>query len=127
VRRVLAVLALAPDALAATPAGSKTFPDCESLPVSSLTVSLPLVSVRPALRSALVWLAPDNSAELASGSTSSLSATLLTFPTVICFASSLQGKRDLNPQPSVLETDALPIELLPSGALHQLLPYAHDP
>jgi hypothetical protein len=35
---------------------------------------------------------------------------------VICFASTLQGKRDLNPQPSVLETDALPIELLPSGA-----------
>ncbi len=34
---------------------------------------------------------------------------------MIC-ASSLQGKRDLNPQPSVLETDALPIELLPSGA-----------
>src|SRR5215218_2685306 len=28
----------------------------------------------------------------------------------------LQGKRDLNPQPSVLETDALPVELLPFGA-----------
>ncbi len=26
----------------------------------------------------------------------------------------LQGRRDLNPQPSVLETGALPIELLPS-------------
>ncbi len=27
----------------------------------------------------------------------------------------LQGTRDLNPQPSVLETDALPVELVPSG------------
>jgi hypothetical protein len=27
----------------------------------------------------------------------------------------VQGKRDLNPQPSVLETDALPVELLPFG------------
>src|SRR5690606_40870577 len=26
----------------------------------------------------------------------------------------LQGTRDLNPQPSVLETDALPVELVPS-------------
>jgi hypothetical protein len=25
----------------------------------------------------------------------------------------LQGRRDLNPQPSALETDALPVELLP--------------
>jgi hypothetical protein len=39
----------------------------------------------------------------------------MTFPAVIC-SLSLQGKRDLNPQPSVLETDALPIELLPSDA-----------
>ena len=29
---------------------------------------------------------------------------------------SLQGTRDLNPQPSVLETDALPVELVPSGS-----------
>ena len=28
---------------------------------------------------------------------------------------SLQGTRDLNPQPSVLETDALPVELVPSA------------
>ncbi len=28
---------------------------------------------------------------------------------------SAQGTRDLNPQPSVLETDALPVELVPSG------------
>src|SRR5512145_816626 len=27
----------------------------------------------------------------------------------------LQGTRDLNPQPSVLETDALPVELVPFG------------
>ena len=39
-----------------------------------------------------------------------------TFPAAICLPPALQGKRDLNPQPSVLETDALPIELLPSGA-----------
>jgi hypothetical protein len=32
-----------------------------------------------------------------------------------------QGTRDLNPQPSVLETDALPVELVPSDEinLHQ--------
>ena len=30
-------------------------------------------------------------------------------------AVALQGTRDLNPQPSVLETDALPVELVPSG------------
>jgi hypothetical protein len=52
----------------------------------------------------------------------------MTFPALICLPlATLQGKRDLNPQPSVLETDALPIELLPSGALHQLLSYTHDP
>ena len=28
----------------------------------------------------------------------------------------LQGTRDLNPQPLVLETSALPVELVPSGA-----------
>jgi len=28
-----------------------------------------------------------------------------------------QGTRDLNPQPSVLETDALPVELVPYGGL----------
>jgi hypothetical protein len=44
----------------------------------------------------------------------------MTFPAVMC-SLSLQGKRDLNPQPSVLETDALPIELLPSGALTDAL------
>jgi hypothetical protein len=44
----------------------------------------------------------------------------MTFPAVMC-SLSLQGKRDLNPQPSVLETDALPIELLPSGASHRML------
>jgi hypothetical protein len=33
----------------------------------------------------------------------------------------------LNPQPSVLETDALPIELLPSGAFASLLSYTFDP
>jgi hypothetical protein len=33
----------------------------------------------------------------------------------------LQGKKDLNLQPSVLETDALPIELLPSGVLQTAL------
>lgn len=27
----------------------------------------------------------------------------------------MQGTRDLNPQPSVLETDALPVELVPFG------------
>jgi hypothetical protein len=52
----------------------------------------------------------------------------MTFPALICLPlATLQGKRDLNPQPSVLETDALPIELLPSGALHQMLSYTHDP
>src|SRR5215218_4911799 len=30
-------------------------------------------------------------------------------------AAALQGTRDLNPQPSVLETDALPVELVPFG------------
>ena len=29
-----------------------------------------------------------------------------------------QGRQDLNPQPSVLETDALPVELLPCGILN---------
>jgi hypothetical protein len=38
--------------------------------------SLPFIPVGEDFSSALVWLAPDNSAELASGSTSSLSATL---------------------------------------------------
>ena len=34
---------------------------------------------------------------------------------VACVPCVLQGTRDLNPQPSVLETDALPVELVPSG------------
>src|SRR5215216_3778332 len=45
----------------------------------------------------------------------SLSATAR--PSACLISASQQGKRDLNPQPSVLETDALPVELLPSGAL----------
>ncbi len=32
-----------------------------------------------------------------------------------------QGQRESNPQPSVLETDALPIELCPCGNLTSLL------
>ena len=52
----------------------------------------------------------------------------MTFPALICLPlATLQGKRDLNPQPSVLETDALPIELLPSGAFASLLSYTFDP
>src|SRR5919112_354652 len=43
----------------------------------------------------------------------SLSATAR--PSACLISVSQQGKRDLNPQPSVLETDALPVELLPSG------------
>ena len=40
----------------------------------------------------------------------------------------LQGKRDLIPQPSVLETDALPVELLPFGGRHHdfAAPRAHE-
>src|SRR3954464_10202716 len=40
----------------------------------------------------------------------------LSCPVMHLVESSLQGTRDLNPQPSVLETDALPVELVPSGA-----------
>jgi hypothetical protein len=32
------------------------------------------------------------------------------------FVRAVQGRRDSNPRPSVLETDALPTELLPSGS-----------
>jgi len=41
-----------------------------------------------------------------------------------CFALSAQGRRDLNPQPPVLETGALPIELLPS--VGRVLPPSKD-
>ena len=34
----------------------------------------------------------------------------------------MQGTRDLNPQPSVLETDALPVELVPFAACCEALP-----
>jgi hypothetical protein len=74
-RPVPAVLVLAPEAAAATPAGSKTFADSESLADSALASFVSFVPVEDASRSALVW-PPDNSAELGSGSTSSLSATL---------------------------------------------------
>jgi hypothetical protein len=33
----------------------------------------------------------------------------------VLMGEAVQGRRDLNPQPSVLETDALPVELLPFG------------
>src|ERR687897_957140 len=35
-----------------------------------------------------------------------------------------QGRRDSNPQPAVLETAALPIELLPSGVTATAYPFA---
>ena len=38
----------------------------------------------------------------------------LVLPRVVRCCASSQGTRDLNPQPSVLETDALPVELVPS-------------
>jgi hypothetical protein len=38
---------------------------------------------------------------------------LLAYAQLVDFS---QGTRDLNPQPSVLETDALPVELVPYGA-----------
>jgi hypothetical protein len=109
-------LALAPG-VAATPAGSKTFSGRELRLVSSFAASTPLTPVCGASGCSLVSVASANSAELASavGSTSSFSATLRpSLPSSTCLH--LQGKRDLNPQPSVLETDALPIELLPSGS-----------
>ena len=51
----------------------------------------------------------------------SLSATLRPFSHRSIDTAS-QGKRDLNPQPSVLETDALPVELLPFGAARRSPP-----
>ena len=43
---------------------------------------------------------------------------LLSSFVVWCLSCASQGRRDLNPQPSVLETDALPVELLPSVEPH---------
>jgi hypothetical protein len=77
VRSARAVLVLAPEAAAATPAGSKTFSD-EELRLASSFAAFESFGPLWDSGSALVSLASDNSAELASavGSTSSLSATL---------------------------------------------------
>ena len=63
--------------------------------------------------------------------TALLSVTSSTSPSVRTSSSArsgaLQGTRDLNPQPSVLETDALPVELVPSDGLAAQLRRAARP